>query len=379
MRIAIVHSYYSSTQPSGENFAVDLQAEALRQAGHQVELFSVTSDDEIGDAWELARTATRVATGFGRNPSRALTRFSPDVVHVHNLFPNFSQNWLLGWQGPVVATIHNYRTVCAAGSLFRDGRECDSCFMHGTQEAVRHRCYRNSAIATLPLAVATRSRGSRNAVLRRADKLIFLSARARSKLSGMQPSIASGSSEIVPNFVGVQPESPLDRRPGESWVYCGRLSPEKGASELVEAWASGQRLDIIGDGPDRLRIERAAAGKNIRVLGGVSPLEAGRLIAGAKGLVFPSLWEEPAPAMSYLQALSAGVPTIALEGNAVADDVAAHETGVVVSDLAQVNDWLSREDEVQHWGAHARQRFEHAFSKEAWLLRITQVYKELVP
>ena len=34
----MVHSYYSSRQPSGENVVVDLQIEALRRAGHTVEL-----------------------------------------------------------------------------------------------------------------------------------------------------------------------------------------------------------------------------------------------------------------------------------------------------------------------------------------------------
>jgi hypothetical protein len=31
----------------------------------------------------------RVATGYGRNPLKAIKDFSPDVVHVHNLFSTF--------------------------------------------------------------------------------------------------------------------------------------------------------------------------------------------------------------------------------------------------------------------------------------------------
>jgi len=34
-------------------------------------------------------------------------------------------NWLKRWSGPLVATLHNYRPACAAGTLFRDGKVCE--------------------------------------------------------------------------------------------------------------------------------------------------------------------------------------------------------------------------------------------------------------
>ena len=44
MRIAVVHSYYSNRQPSGENVVVDLQVGALRRAGHEVHVVARAAD-----------------------------------------------------------------------------------------------------------------------------------------------------------------------------------------------------------------------------------------------------------------------------------------------------------------------------------------------
>ena len=71
--------------------------------------------------------AATVATGLGPSPIEQLRRFRPDVVHVHNLFPNFGKRWLRTWDGPMVATMHNYRPICPAATLFRDGRVCRDC------------------------------------------------------------------------------------------------------------------------------------------------------------------------------------------------------------------------------------------------------------
>ena len=112
MRIAIVHSYYSSAQPSGENVVVDLQADALRRAGHEVRVIGARTDEKSKEFAYSMRSAVRASTGLGASPSRQLLEFEPHVVHVHNLFPNFGSRWLEQWDGPVVATLHNFRSIC---------------------------------------------------------------------------------------------------------------------------------------------------------------------------------------------------------------------------------------------------------------------------
>src|SRR5688572_988933 len=127
MRIALVHSYYSSRVPSGENNVVDAQAQALRSAGHDVVVVAQSTNHRMRRRTYSLEAAVTVATGIGPSPLRALREFAPDVVHLHNLFPNFGRRWLREYDGPLVATMHNYRPLCPAATLFRDGGVCTEC------------------------------------------------------------------------------------------------------------------------------------------------------------------------------------------------------------------------------------------------------------
>ena len=55
LRIALVHSFYRSDSPSGENAMVEAQAAALRRRGHEVRLLAASSDDVAGSPPKAAR------------------------------------------------------------------------------------------------------------------------------------------------------------------------------------------------------------------------------------------------------------------------------------------------------------------------------------
>src|SRR6202012_1277053 len=149
-----------SAAPSGENRVVDQEGEALATLGHEVILFS-RSSDEIGQ-WPGAKKASLpVRTIWSREPYRDLKATlqapRPGVVHVHNTFPLLSSAVLYACRDariPVVATIHNYKLACANGSFFRDGSICHDCADGGPFRSVRHGCYRGSRAATAPVALA---------------------------------------------------------------------------------------------------------------------------------------------------------------------------------------------------------------------------------
>ena len=90
-----------------------------------------------------------------RTMDEALTRFRPDIVHVHNTFPLLSPSIYWAAQKhniPVVQTLHNYRLTCTNGLLMRDGRPCEDCVGRLPLPALKHRCYKNSLAATGSLA-----------------------------------------------------------------------------------------------------------------------------------------------------------------------------------------------------------------------------------
>ena len=176
MRIAVIHSFYRSAVSSGENNTVLAQVEALRGAGHEVKLVAQYTDkNRKGNPFYPLKAGLDVSTGNGYDPTGELLDFKPDVVWVHNLFPNFSTKWLAKWQGPLIATLHNYRPVCANGVLFRDGAICTLCPDGKPLSALKYGCYKDSRLASLPLTIQISKGLDANPLLARAEKLVVVS------------------------------------------------------------------------------------------------------------------------------------------------------------------------------------------------------------
>src|SRR5205085_3785817 len=122
---------------------------------------------------------------------------------------------------PVVATLHNFRTLCVNAQLFRDGRPCETCVGRSPWPGVAHRCYRRSFAASAPIAASIavhRLRGTSRDVAR----FIALSrfARGRFVAGGLQ----ADRIDVLPNFVARS--SVVREGPGRYFLYLGRINFE---------------------------------------------------------------------------------------------------------------------------------------------------------
>ena len=368
LRVAVVHSFYSSRQTSGENRVVEQQLESLRRRGHAVGLFAQRTDDrERSKAYPLMAAAT-VATGWGPNPLAELREFEPDVVYVHNLFPNFGRTWVSRWPGPLVAVMHNYRAMCAPGTFHRDGHVCTDCFeARFSGPAVRHACYRGSRLATLPVAAGVRF--GADPVLRRADRIVVLNPIMRRLYR--QAGVEESRIETVPNFLG-DPAAPGS---GEGpWLFVGRLTEAKGILDLVRTWPAGVPLVVVGSGPLRAELEQCAP-PGVVLLGEQPAARVSELMRSARGLVFPSRWFEGFP-MVYLEALSAGTPVLAWEPSSVAGMVREEGTGLVVEDLSEALPLA--EQTFPSMRQRCRAVYEERYTEEAWLSAIEGLFHEVM-
>lgn len=370
MKIAVVHGYYSSRVPSGENVVVDLQVGALRRAGHDVEVFALSQDQAEQTRGYVVGAAWRAATG--RGPAPELDRFVPDVVHVHNLFPNFGRRWTATYADRLVATLHNYRPMCPAATLFRDGHDCTECpDQQSARPSVQHACYKDSRLASVPVALGTRF--ADDPLLKAASRLVTLNDDMAERYAAV--GVPRSRLVTVPNFVPDPGVAPARAEARSHWLYVGRLAEEKGILALVEQWPVGHRLRVIGSGPLEDEVRRAASSRpEIELLGMVDHGRVLELLAGARGLVFPSLWPEGLPTV-YLEALAAGTPVVASPASVVGRLVAEQGTGVVA-----VDDWAAALAAVedQPWaGEHCRRVFEEHYTERAWTSRIEEVYAEL--
>jgi glycosyltransferase involved in cell wall biosynthesis len=374
MRIAVVHGYYSNRVPSGENIVVDLQVDALRRAGHDVRVISRHQEDVEKSKIYPAVAALGVATNRGSNPIDEIDDFGPDIVHVHNLFPNFGRRWAARYSSRLVTTIHNYRPLCAAATLLRDGESCTLCpQQHSVLPALKHRCFKGSLIATLPVAVGMRF--EHDPLLAAATRIITINDDMRARYAAI--GLPEDKIVTVPNFApaaGSLGNHGGDER-GHFWLFVGRITDEKGILPLVRDWPDGPRLKVVGSGPldDELR---QLAGPTVELLGQRPPAEVRELMSAARGLFFPSIWPEGLPTV-YLEALAAGLPVVAGPRSIVGQLVERDGTGFVMS--GSVADDIDRAD--SHFPglmAHCRTVYEDLYTEAAWLSAIQGVYGDVL-
>jgi len=374
VRVALVHNYHDSAIPSGEDATVDAEAAALRRGGFDVTVVGAENDALATGRMAAVRGAATVVTGIGASPEAELRRWQPDVIHVHNLFPFVDRRWLGTAPAPIVTTAHSFRAMCVNGYLFRDGAVCTRCLDGSRWNGVRFGCYRDSRVASIPLAIAGRRGADHDPLLTAARVVLVLSDRARSVFdaAGLPPTKLRLDHHFIPD--ALDPGRPEQR--GSSWIFVGRLTPEKGIDRLIDEWPAAQSLRVVGDGPLRAALEQAAAGKDIAFVGQLSRTEVMAEVQQAFGLVFPSRWYETF-GLTYIEALAAGVPTLAFPPNVVADAVRRDGTGAVAR-WGELDSALSAARATfDGLRDRCRQVFEDTYTEEAFLDRRTALYAEV--
>ncbi|MFD0439002.1 glycosyltransferase [Streptomyces chartreusis] len=392
MRVLVVHNRYASAQPSGENKVVDQEVELLRAAGHQVDLFERRSDD-IADRSLLGKAALPFLVPW--NPAvrtelaARLRAERPDVVHVHNVFPLLSPAVLAACADagvPTVATLHNYTQVCPPGTLQRDGRPCTECVGSAVPlPAVRHGCYRDSRLATVPLAVSMSV--NRRRWWSGVERFLCISAAQRDVL--VRAGMPAERLVVKHNFV----PDPDDRRSGagEHVLYLGRLAEAKGVRLLMTAWDElaaaggvGVPLVIAGTGPLEQEVTAWAAGRDdVRYVGLYDTAECRKAIARSVAVVAPSTWLE-AFGLVVVEAMAAGVPVVAAGHGAfvelVEDGVTGllHRPGEHESLASCIRRTAAGPDRNREMGRAARRRYELGFSPAVGLERLVEEYRTAI-
>lgn len=394
LKILLVHNYYGSAAPSGENQVFAAETSLLRACGHTVKTFTRHSDEiRAQGAWGAVRGALATAWNpwMTRAVRRAVERLRPDVVHVHNTFPLISPGIFhaIGSRAARVLTLHNYRLFCPAAIPMRAGKICTDCLdTRSAWPALRHGCYRNRRLATLPLAFSVGLHRTMGTWAHQVDAFIALTDFQRDRM------IAAGlPAELVhvkPNFYPGNPSIIpwAERRP--SVVFAGRLTAEKGVMALVRAWllwgAVAPELRIIGDGDLRGALERLAAtdpATPIRWLGPLSGDAAQAEIAHARLLVLPSEWFEGFP-MVVREAFAFGVPAAVSAIGPLPSIVQPGGNGVVFAPanpeslFRAVRAAWETPGLLERLGQGARQSFEACYTEEANYRILMAIYRHAI-
>jgi len=115
-----------------------------------------------------------------------------------------------------------------------------------------------------------------------------------------------------------------DQPRDDVYLSLCRLVPNKRVDLVVEAFRrTGLPLVVIGDGPERRRLE-ALATPNIRFLGACSDAEAGRWLERCRAYVYAGLEDF---GIAPLEAMAAGAPVIAYGAGGLLDSVRCQAAG----------------------------------------------------
>jgi glycosyltransferase involved in cell wall biosynthesis len=383
MRVLVVHNRYRSEMPSGENRVVDEDVSMLRDAGAEVHTFFRDSDTiaEYGAARKAALAPSPTySVEAVRDFRRVLSRFRPDVVHLHNPFPLISP-WVIRIAEqariPVVQTVHNYRHSCPGSmGFFRNGRICEDCVGKSFPwPSVMHACYRESHAASLSMAFATRVHRPTWQLVNRFLAVSDFVAHHLT-LAGISPD----KIVVLPNCARSRgPVAP----PGSGFVFIGRLTAEKGVSLLMSAWARSrardtQRLVVAGDGPER-EIVIAARESNVRYEGLVDAERVRWLLDEAAIVVIPSLCYEGFPRL-VAEAFERGRPVVATAlgslGDLITSDV-GWTADPNADAFATMLSSASSDPTLATKAAAARAVFEAYLTPELRVQRLLAVYADV--
>jgi glycosyltransferase involved in cell wall biosynthesis len=378
---------------SGVTVSVDALARGLGSAGHEVLVVAPRPSDSVSlasvgspgpepaHAWLPSYQLPRVAPPAYRmarpNPGAAAWRtareFRPDIVHAHSPFVTGlgARRLARAVGAPLVFTHHtrfgDYRhylgPLAAPGSALAD--------------AYLRRFWAGCAAIVAP--------GS------------DLAATIRSQL----PEALGDRVHVIPTGIDVQATAevvPVDPRPLAGWPpgapvvgTLGRLAPEKSPGLILEAIAGvpDARLLIVGSGPSEAELRSRAAAPDlvgrVHLVGALPRMDALARLGGADVFAFASRTETQGLVLA--EALSLGLPAVAIDGPGVRDSVRDGVDGIIVdaepssSRARRLGSALGRvlADDALRSRLAARARGDAGrFSVEARVTEVVGLYRELI-
>jgi glycosyltransferase involved in cell wall biosynthesis len=385
MIILSVHNSYQ--QPGGEDEVFRQEANLLELHGHQV-IRCQAHNDEVAGKGSLELLAKTIYNQDAYHRVRTLIRESrPDVMHVHNTFPLLSPAVYYAAAAeavPVVQTLHNYRLLCAPGTLHRDNHICEDCIGKFVPwPAVLHSCYRGSRPASAAAAGMLAVHRLLKTYRQRVTTYIALSDFAVSKF--VQGGIPKDKIVVKPNFV--DPDPGRGDGSGSHCMFVGRLQPEKGVLTLLDAWTRCSPpfdLEIAGDGDCAAEVAAAAERcPRIHWHGRLQKAYLQERMKNAAALIVPSTWYEPFGVVA-IEAFAMGVPVIASNIGALASIVTHGKTGLhftpgSADDLSTQLRWLQEHAEAaREMRNQARLEFERHYTGERNYQQLIKIYEQAI-
>jgi glycosyltransferase involved in cell wall biosynthesis len=400
MKILLVNKFFYLK--GGAETSLFDTAQLLRAKGHRVLFFSMSHPQNFDSPFsryfvsqvvfegpatirQKIKASLRILYSFEarRKLENLLKEERPDLIHLHNIHHQISPSILRTFKNhrlPVVMTLHDYKMVCPVYTLFTKGKICERCKDRRFYQCLLKKCNRGSRSKSLLNTIEMYLHHSLLHIYDLVDGYVSPSLFLKNKLREMG---FKGAISYLPNFVDL-PDYEPSRTGGEnSFVYFGRLSPEKGLFVLLQA-AKGLacRLKILGEGPLRNLLEQQIQDHsltNVLLLGYKSQEELRREIKDSVAVILPSEWYENNP-RSVIEAFALGKPVVGARIGGIPELISDDQTGVLFEpgnseDLrGRILDLMGDPEKVLRLGQKARAFAERHFRPDDYYQGLMQIY-----
>ncbi|OGF68132.1 MAG: hypothetical protein A2Y62_08370 [Candidatus Fischerbacteria bacterium RBG_13_37_8] len=316
-----------------------------------------------------------------------LKSFKPDIVHLNNFAHQISPSILHAIKNeriPMVMTMHDYKLVCPAYSMFSNSGCCEECRGRRYYRCIINRCAKNSysksTINCLEMYLHHDIMGIYNLI----DIFIAPSFFLKNEVEEMGFNLPV---TYLPNFIDSKNYQPQYEFTKGIFCYFGRLSPEKGIFTMLKAFAAkSAKLRIIGDGPLGEEINsmiKKEGLNNVEMLGYKSGDELQKSIKESMAVIIPSECYENNP-RSALEAFALGKPVIGARIGGIPELVIDGETGLTFKsgdeqDLSKkINCLMSNSDMVMKMGKIARKTVEQKYNSENHYRNLLAIYNNAI-
>lgn len=382
MRILMIHNEYGA--PSGEEHAVQAIEDLLKAHDHEVFWFRRSSAEILGSvAGKVKAFFAGIHNPFtAKRLAQKLDKVKPDIVQVQNLYPLLSPSIFkpIKERGvPVVMRCPNYRLFCPNGLHLSKGRVCEKCIRFGRELWCIFRNCENNLLKSTGYAIRNASARITKRILNGVDMFIVQTEFQKRKfVVGGIPTERIG---IVP---GLTPKVQIPRkdRLGDLVTFIGRVSPEKGIDEFLDAARTMSDIPFaIAGRYNGMPSILDNSPSNVEWLGFLAVNELNNLYLRSRIIVVPSRWYEGFPNVAA-RAMAYARPIVATRIGAMTSIVDDNKTGLLfeagnAKDLiAKLASLYNDRDLCQKFGNAAQKKASSQYSTEEVYKSLMNVYEK---
>ncbi|MBI5134974.1 glycosyltransferase family 4 protein [Candidatus Uhrbacteria bacterium] len=424
MKILHVNKFY---YPHGgtETYMMALMEEQQRQ-GHEIAIFAMEDPRNLPTPWNVYFSEP-VKTNFQfpisnfqlwssafrfvynrqarQKFEEILDAFQPDVVHLHNYYHHLSVailKPLIKRKIPAVQTLHDYHIVDPTYKFYCNGKVFEQTKGGKYWKIIAPKCIHRSRWAsileTIEFTLIKKLGWDTAAVQSVICPTVFLQKKIIEYGVPPEKTVVVAHPAFSAKGPGSSDQPPPGRDPAVAGVseprvtttidvlYVGRISEEKGVDLLLQAMSHidnpSVRLHIVGDGPERARLERLATNLHLTTVefhGRLVPVDVAAWYDRAAFVVLPTQWYEVSP-MVIGEAAAHGKCVVASTIGGLPELIDNGSTGMLVEPAnialwAQRIQWLAEHPaDAARMGQNAQARYA-SNTMEKHLEEIERVYE----